>query len=499
MNSLPNFRTLVASAMTMLLLFLASCSSNEIRSDRRAELLGMIDKNALIIGAVDPAAVLKSAGAKVDGGEIVLPDNFKRMANNGNKAVSALMELTSAKGVDYYNIVFSASADDYSVVFALTNPDKFVSWAGDKGMAEETVGQFRVLTEKDGDVAVVVDKDIAWLIVEPESAADAAQKVNAKAKAASEKSMPLWMKDCLSKGDAAVVYDIVGASQIMMKELKQIGMDNSSLYNPECKYCAFVCTFDGPSLKISGNAYSADGKVADMLPEGTYETISTKALSLIKDEQLAFAFSLPDNLKKFYASLMNQQGLMNYNTDYAVALASSLDAIKSISFGASLRQGSSIATFKPTDIVATAAVEYDKAASEAAAEKWIALAKKGGMETAIANGWKAWNEDSTFVIAPVAQYPDFKINFTGRDGLALVSTEASIGKTEIRPDASLDNLTAFFSVDLRKDNPILQIVACPFGIKIYGKSDKDSYMCDFTLTDCDGLFLESIINYVSRF
>ena len=108
MNSLPNFRTLVASAMTMLLLFLASCSSNEIRSDRRAELLGMIDKNALIIGAVDPAAVLKSAGAKVDGGEIVLPDNFKRMANNGNKAVSALMELTSAKGVDYYNIVFSA-------------------------------------------------------------------------------------------------------------------------------------------------------------------------------------------------------------------------------------------------------------------------------------------------------------------------------------------------------------------------------------------------------
>lgn len=496
MNSLPNLRSIIASVTMVMILFLSSCS-NEENTASRSQLLGLIGNDALVIGSVDPAAILASAGAKVDGGDIVLPDNFNRMAKNGNKAVKALTELTSAKGVDYHSLVFSATADDYTILFAIKNASKFASWAKDKGMVQETIEQYQVFTG-DENVAIVVDNDVAWLIVDPENAAEAAEKVNTKAKAALANPTPQWIVERLTKGDAAFIVDPKSMIDAVGGDFKQSELDYTDFYNQEYKYFAFDCKFDGPSLKLTGHSYSADGKLVDMLPDGSYEPISTKALSLVKDSQIAMAFSFPDNWKKIYESVYKMNG-MNYNPEYVDAVSSSFDAIKSISLGASLREGATIATLTPTDIKATAAIAYDKSLLNASAKKWVNIAKDGGFEASLANGWKAWNEDSTFIIAPVAEFPDFKIYFTGRDDLALISTDAAISKTDITPASSLDNLVGFFSVDIKKNNPILQMVACPFGIKIYGTSNASMSECEFTLTDCDGLFLESIIGYASRF
>lgn len=493
MNFLPKLHSIITSTTLLLILFLSSCSNNDDSQANRAQLLGLIDNDALIVGACDPAAFLVSAGAKVDGNEVVLPDNFKLMAQNGNEVFAALSELTSAKGVDYHNLVFSLSADDNTVIFALNNPSSFASWAKDKDMTRENVGELTVFVKN--DVAIVVDGNIAWLIVEPESAADAAKKVNDKAAKSLSNPVPQWIAERLSTGDATFVYDLKGLSDAVAKDFKKLGLDYDSVYTPQCKYFSFECNFNGPSLKINGQSYSAEGKQVDLLTEGTYEPISTKALSLVKDSQIALAFSLPESWKKWFENVYK---LDQSNAEYADLVLSTYDALKSISLGVSLREGASIATFKPTDIIATVAVVYNKQSAELAAEKWIDFAKKNGIGSTMANGWKVWKENSTSTFAPFQEMPDFKLHFTGRDDLALLSTDAAISSAEIKPDASLDKLIAFFSVDLKKGHPVLQLVACPFGIKIYGTSNVSDYECEITLTDTDKPFIESIINFAGR-
>lgn len=102
-------------------------------------------------------------------------------------------------------------------------------------------------------------------------------------------------------------------------------------------------------------------------------------------------------------------------------------------------------------------------------------------------------------MSPVSQFPDFKIYFTGKENVALISTDADIADTKLKSDSSLENLVAYISIDLKKTHPALALVNCPFGVKLYATTTAEKSEGYMTLTDTDGQLLETLINFISRF
>ena len=294
--------------------------------------------------------------------------------------------------------------------------------------------------------------------------------------------------------------DVASYTEMIQKLYDQIGMNISlpSAYSADCAYGLSDINFDGPTITMTAEAFDKDGKTTPMLAAGTYTTIPSETLALVKGAQVAFGFSIPDAWAEMFSNLYTQE-MSNFGQGYQDVVKSTIKCLKSMVFGMSFNENSSIATAKPTDFSGTVAIEYDKAAAETTAADWAALAQETDFEATLANGWKAWKEDSTFVVSPVSQFPDFKIYFTGKENVALITTDADIADTKLKSDSSLDNLVAYISIDLKKTHPALALVNCPFGVKLYATTTAEKSEGYMTLTDTDGQLLETLINFISRF
>ena len=489
------------AAICLLTVMLASSCSKEASVDRRAELLALVPDNASVV-AINPSAILKSAGADVQSKKIKLTKQLERLSEIDNAFGVYFDIITEADGVNRRSTVAGGTQDNYFWLIALDSPSEFISWAKDNDF-EITADEQQTVCLKETETmpcAVIIEGNIGWIAATAPTAEDAIKHVPNNKADAKNNSLAQWKIDRLVKSDINMFIDVASYTEMIQKLYDQIGMNISlpSAYSADCTYGLSDINFDGPTITMTAEAFDKDGKTTPMLAAGTYTTIPSETLALVKGAQVAFGFSIPDAWAEMFSNLYTQE-MSNFDQGYQDVVKSTIKCLKSMVFGMSFNENASIATAKPTDFSGTVAIEYDKAAAEATAADWAALAQGTDFEATLANGWKAWKEDSTFVVSPVSQFPDFKIYFTGKENVALISTDADIADTKLKSDSSLDNLVAYISIDLKKTHPALALVNCPFGVKLYATTTAEKSEGYMTLTDTDGQLLETLINFISRF
>lgn len=480
--------------------FASSCSKNEA-VDRRADLLALVPDNASVV-ALNPAAILKSAGAEVSSNKIKLTKQLQNLSEIGNAFGVYFNIITEADGVNRYSTVAGGTKDNYFWLIAIDSPSSFISWAK-KNDFEVIADEKQTVCLKEIETmpcAVVIEGNIGWFAATAPTADAAVEYVAANKSAAENNSLAQWKIDRLVKSDVNLFIDVASYTEMIQQFYDQAGinMNLPSFYSGDCAYGLSDFNFDGPTVKMTAEAFDKEGKTTPMLAPGTYTTIPSETLALVKDYQIAFGFSIPDAWIEMFSNLATQE-MNNFGQGYQDVVKNSLKCLKSMVLGISFDENSSIPTAKPTDFSGTVAIDYDKAAAEATAADWAALAQGTDFEATLSNSWKAWKEDSTFVVSPVAQFPDFKIYLTGKENIALISTDANIADAKLKSDSSLKDLCAYISVDLKKTHPVLALVNCPFGIKLYGATTAEKSEGYLTLTDTDGQLIETLINFISRF
>ena len=211
------------------------------------------------------------------------------------------------------------------------------------------------------------------------------------------------------KSDVNLLINLEKYSEMMsgIFAMTMPGFNLPEYYSDRCKYSFSDLDFDGPTVRLFSEAFDAEGKSAPMLGKGTFEPIPSKALNLVKDNQIAFGFAMPAAFKKAFETFTTQ-GMAGMGSKYQKTVAATLNTLQSITFGISLDENTSLVGLRPSYISATAAIAYDKDRVEGMANDWIKLAENSDIKASLQNGWKAWREDSTFVMAPLSQYPDFK-------------------------------------------------------------------------------------------
>lgn len=489
------------AAICLLTVMLVSSCSKEAEVDLRAELLAVVPDNASVV-AINPAAILKSAGAEVSAKKVKLTKQLANLSEIDNAFGVYFDIITEANGVNRYSTVAGGTKDYYFWLIALDSPSAFISWAKDNDF-EITADEKQTVCLKEGGAmpcAVVIEGNIGWIVSVAPTADDAIKHVANNKAMAENNALAQWKIERLVKSDINIFIDIASYTEMMQELFEHVamGMNFPSFYSAECAYGLTDINFDGPSIKMAAEAFDKEGKTTPMLAPGTYTNIPSELLALVKDYQIAFGFSMPDAWKEMMGNLATQE-MANFGEGYQDIMNSTLNCFKSMVFGLSLDDKFSIAAPKPTDFSGTVAIEYDKEAAEATAADWAALAQGTDFEATLSNGWKAWKEDSTFVVSPAAQFPDFKIYFTGKENVALISTDGDIADMKLKADPSLKDLFAYVSIDLKKSHPVLSLVNCPFGIKIYGTATAEKSESYMTLTETDGQVLETLINFISRF
>lgn len=493
MNTNHILSRLSLSAVLLFSLIVTSCSKNA--ADHRGELLALVPDDAPITVAMSPSAILKSAGAEASDRGITLSKELEQLISKDNYVKQFVDLIASAEGIDYNCAVIAGGTEFGSVLFALENPDKFKSWAENNGLDVADEGAYTVCHSKDAmQPGIVIDNNIAWFIGSCPEAAKAVTIVESNKERCKNAPLAEWKINRLSNSDVNVLVNLDTYSAMISSIMSMSGLSLPQYYSPECKFTAADFNFDGPTLRMNGEAFDEEGKPAAMLAEGSYEPIPVRTLELVKDCQIAFAFTMPDAMKDMFGSLIAQEAA-GMDAEYTKFVTASLNTLKSMTFGASLNENASIATLKPTDITATAAIVYNKTAADSLAKDVIALANDTDIEATLSNGWKAWQEDSTFVIAPVPQFPDFKIHFSGHGDVALVSTDADV---KLSDDTAASDLTGYASINLKKSHPALKLLNTPFGIEIYGATTNMKSEGHITLTDCDTPILETLIKFFSR-
>lgn len=493
MNSNHILSRLTLSAILLLSLIVTSCSKN--LSDRRGELLALVPDDAPITVALSPAAILKSAGADASDRGITLSKELEQLTSKDNDVKQLVDFITSAEGIDYNCAVIAGGSEFGSVLFALDNPGKFKSWAENNGLDVSDEGAYTVCHSKDAmKPGIVIDKNIAWFIGSCPEAAKAVAIVESNKERCKNAPIAEWKINRLSNSDVNVFVNLDTYSAMITSIMSIPGLSMPKYYAPDCKFTVADFNFDGPTLRLSGEAFDEKGKPAAMLAEGTFEPIPVKTLDLVKDCQIAFAFTMPEAIKNMIGTFVAQEAA-GMGDEYTNFITASLNTLKSMTFGASLDENASIASLKPSDITATAAIVYNKTSADSVVKDVIALADNTEIEATLSNGWKAWKEDSTFVIAPVPQFPDFKIHFSGHGDVALVSTDAEV---KLSDDTAASDLTGYASINLKKSHPALKLLNTPFGIEIYGATTNMKSEGHITLTDCDTPILETLIKFFSR-
>lgn len=492
------YRKSLQSVLTILLLLPAifqSCSSDSV-SDRRKELLSMVSDDAAFVVATDPSTILKSAGFDVNGNHVKASKELERIASKNNDAVEFLTELSNAKGLDYHNFVASASAQSIYAVFCLSNADDFGSWLKNKEFIRNTSGQYDVFSH-DG-LSIAINGDIAmianWDSDEPEAIASQAAAIVETAKT---NPLKAWKADRMCAAQTDMLYSFDGLAEAM----KGLGMPEipTKYYAENCKFAMLSLNFDGPTLKMNGETYDAEGHKTPMVEKGTYTPLSNETLALVKGYQLGWAFSVPASFGQMMTELYSNP-MMGYPTQYAELLGSLFEGIKTMGMGISLKDNANLFQFSAKDLSAVITGSYDKAKLEAAVAE---LAKNMNLS----------DEDLAKAMAVTDDARDGEIHSASLDniypGLTLYSKatdndfimaneEATVAINPARLDIPRDVLS-YGALKLAKSHPLLTLGQCPFGIDMEGYAYDDSYEGEIKLIDCEGGLIYNIISYISKF
>ena len=501
-RSMKLFRSISLTAAAVCLvtaLAVSSCSKSET-ADRRADLLALTPDDAPVTLAFSPASILKSAGAEVDGDKIAMPEQLNRLFSKTGDFKHIADMLTSANGVNYNCAVAAGGTEFGCLLFALSDSDKFKSWAKDNGMTTAAEDGYTVCYFPDElKPGIVIDNDVAWFVGTCPDTQSALKVVKSNKERADENKIAQWKIDRLTKSDVNLLINLEKYSEMMsgIFAMTMPGFNLPEYYSDRCKYSFSDLDFDGPTVRLFSEAFDAEGKSAPMLGKGTFEPIPSKALNLVKDNQIAFGFAMPEAFKKAFETFTTQ-GMAGMGSEYQKTVAATMNTLQSITFGISLDESTSLVGLRPSYISATAAIAYDKDRVEGMANDWIKLAENSDIKASLQNGWKAWREDSTFVMAPLSQYPDFKIHLTGRDNLALISTSAEISSDDLKDNSSLENLIGYSSIDLKKSHPVLVLANCPFGVELLFTSTDEKSEGHITLTECDTPFIEALLTFIGR-
>ncbi|MDE6368110.1 MAG: hypothetical protein K2K94_02610 [Muribaculaceae bacterium] len=489
------FRQLSALCLLMVIL-LSSCAKDAATGDRRAELLSALPDDAMMTVALSPAAILKSAGMEATSDGIKLSKSIERLVASNSSLNKVVSFITSAKGIDYEAAVVAGGISNGYVLFALSDVDKFCEWAKDNDMDVTKDGSYTVCYKDVQTPAIVIDGLTAWFIGSAADEEKAVSIVENNKSAAAKNKIAQWKIDRLQKADVNAIVNIDAYGKEMSSAFVMLGLPAlPNLYASNCRYTAGDINFDGATVRMTGEAYDETGNSTTMFAEGSFSPIPSSALALVKDAQIALGGTLPDALKDM---IVNMTAMYKLDQQYRDILSQCLNSLKSIAFGISTRDGMSIANFKPSDINATIAINYDKAADDEAVAILTPLAQNFGFDKEFAEGWNAWTGKTTFDITPEPKMPDFKIYLTGRDDIALISTEANISDIKLSDDSSLNGLLSYLSIDLKKSHPGLTLAGCLFGIEARMTATNEKSEGYLTLTETDTPILESLITFISR-
>lgn len=481
------------------ILCMASCTDKNT-GDRRAELIAMTPDNASII-AFDPIAILKSAGADVDGKRIEPMPTLSRFTDAGSFG-AYFSAITSADGVNRSATVIGGDNNGYFWLIALDSPSAFVSWTKNNDYEITTIDEYTVcLKQVDSfPCAFVVDGSTAWFVPSAPTPDDAMKLVKKIKAAASESSIAQWKVERLAGSDINLLIDMKSYGEMMSAVLSTAGIElPQARDNAQPAYSVTDIAFDGPTIKINSECYDASGNHAPMFVAGTYSPISSSLLSFVKDYQLSLSFSLPDVVKNTIgAMLKNTYSLPECLAPGLMDVTQALKPLKSFSIGMSIDENASIADLKPTDMSAILSIEYDKGEADKTLPGLLDYIHNYDLGMTLANGMKAWRENSMYVVAPVTEFPDFKIYFSAKDNFAFVSTLAGMADLDMDASSGASDKIADFSLNLKKSHPVLAIFNCPFGVEINMTSTDEKSEGYVTLTDVEGGFLENIIKFITR-
>lgn len=489
------FRQLSTLCLLMVIL-LSSCAKDATMSERRAELLSFLPDDAMMTVALSPAAILKSAGMEATADGIKLSKSIERIVASNSSLNQVVSFITSAQGIDYDAAVVAGGITNGYVLFALSDVDKFCDWANDSDMEVTTNGSYTVCYADMQTPAIVIDGMTAWFISTAEDEDQAVEIVENNKSAAAKNRIAQWKIDRLMTADVNAIVDIETYWKEMSSAFAMLGLPAMpNIYATNCKYTAGDINFDGPSIRMTGEAYDEAGKSTTMFAEGTFSPIPSSTLALVKNSQIASGGTIPAAFKDM---IVNMGALYNIDAQSREIIRQCFSSLKSMTLGFSTRDGMSIANFMPSDISATIAIGYDKTEAEKAVALLTPLAQNFGIGKEFAEGWNAWTGKTTFDITPEPTMPDFKIYLTGRDDIALISTDAKISDVKLSDDSSLTNLTSYLSIDIKKSHPLLTLAGCPFGIDAHMVATNEKSEGYLTLTETDTPILESLINFISR-
>lgn len=505
MKSIPNpCRQLTIICLLMVTLF-SSCSKDSSfggGAERRAELVSILPDDATITVSFSPAAILKSAGMEVSGNSVKPSKAIERLADSNGLYGEAIKFITEAKGIDYSAAVVAGGTENGYILFALSDAHKFCDWAKSKDMTVTNSDSYIICYKNPQSPAIVIDGLTAWFIGAAADADKALSIVESSKSAAADKKIAQWKIDRLVEDDINVLVNVEAYSKEMYSAFSSLGLPipSQSLYSTNCKYTSSDINFDGPTVRMVGEAFDNDGNLTTIFNKDEVSTVPSSVLALVKNSQIAVACTLPDALKsQFVSYIMDIVAIQNPGFEYADILKQSFDAMTSFTLGISTRDDMSIANFKPTDIMATLAIGYDRPAAEKAVTMIMPEVKKFGADKEFSEIWNALSGQSTYTFSPEDSMPDFKLYLTGKDNTVFITTDSAISDLKLSADPKLEGLIAYSVINLKKSHPGLALTNCPFGIDSRFTSTNEKSEGYITLTDTDGPILETLITFISRF
>ena len=449
-----------------LILFFAALVSG--CSKQADDLLAFASASHMIVAEVDPAELYANARCEIASGN-------RLTLTPALKSIAPMLGLgfIEAKGVGLGSIVVSVSnPSSWSVAFAVTDEALFKEYlrSTHDGFSESEEGGYSVY-RLSRSKAIYVRDNVGCLFCTGHAPSGVAEFEAYKADAAAHPLMD-WHKKALSQDNAVnIVAKISALGDISdgIIPMAQLG----SAYDPDKitdGYFKLGCSLSGLELKAKGVFTDSEGNTL----EGKFD--KRVDASLLKyagaDQLMSILVAMPDGFN--WAEAIDRLAEMPMlaealaDTDSRCTLADVLGAV----------DGTLMIAAGPKSMMCMQSAD-DWAAT-------IALKPAAGKAERCISGLSAMlgGEESVMV---------------GSDGCVV----ADINRPEATAEAfaiSAADLGGFCSVaafDLPRQNVFSSLVSFPFGLRgIYG-TDGTTLTLSVTETECDGLFLENIINFIS--
>lgn len=422
----------------------------------------------MIVAQVAPADFYANAGCDIKDGSATITKALRNLSETTG------LHFLQAKGIalDHDVLITVREKNTVAVAFTISSHADFKEYLHASGtdFSESNEGGYTVYRLSRSS-AIFCNGASALLLCNDHAETSLADFEAFKAQAA-DKPLKQWQQKALDNDGAINIV----ARTAMISELPTaiIGLDKlGKIYDREAlKHGYFKFSGSVKGLEAAGEGVFTDS--AGNTIKGKIDKLAdTSLLKYANSSQMAaIMLAVPGDFdwNDVLASAGRSPQLRSVPDDAKQALVNVLkDVDGTIMLAAGPKSMMGMQSAKEWSVTLAAQFKKDKADEQLAQIKNILSSNK--------INYSAVNENGTVAVT-------FNGEVSSEGGFAI-------------PSRNLDGMCAAFALDVPRDNIFSSLIAFPFGLRVVYGTDGTTLSFSAKLTECDGLFLENIIDLLS--